>query len=81
METTPKRGRQRADVPPTLIEPGTLYTLSEFLKASGLGKTTIRRARERGVELKKIPLGRRKFVRGEDGIAFIEAASLAYEAA
>jgi hypothetical protein len=54
------------------IQPDTLYSLPEFRRASGLGDTTLRLARRRGDELPTIRVGRRKYVRGLDGIEFIE---------
>lgn len=49
-----------------------LYTLPAFLDAAGIGRSTITRARTMGIELVKLRCGRRCYIRGADGIAFIE---------
>jgi len=56
------------------IIPGGIYTLGAFQRATGIGDS-IRRlaARNYGIELKLMRIGRRKFVRGEDGLAFLES--------
>lgn len=57
------------------ISPADLYPLRSFLETAGIGRSTLRRARERGVELTMLRVGRCKYVRGADGIAFLEAAA------
>ncbi|TWT29168.1 hypothetical protein KOR34_53070 [Posidoniimonas corsicana] len=67
-----KTQRRAKPQPAGVIEPATLYTLPEFKRAAGLGDTSIRNARLAGVVLKTLCVGRRKYVRGSDGIAYIE---------
>jgi hypothetical protein len=57
---------------PTFIAPERLYTLRGFREASGFSQTRMREARLRGIELPTLSVGRRKFVRGTEAIAFIE---------
>ncbi len=57
---------------PSFLAPERLYTLSGFQVAAGVSATRIREARRLGVELPTIVVGKRKFVRGRDGIFFIE---------
>lgn len=54
------------------ILPGALYPLTAFCSASGISSTRIRAARRGGLDLPVRQVGRRKFVRGSDGIKFIE---------
>lgn len=56
---------------PSHIAPDYLYTLKGFQAVSGISPTRIREARRRGVEVNWINVGRRKFLRGVDAIAFI----------
>jgi hypothetical protein len=62
---------------PTFIDPHRLYAIRSFWSASGISPTRIRVAKRRGIELKTVDVGKRKFVRGADGIAFIEALAAA----
>lgn len=55
----------------SFIDPARLYTLNGFKEAAGIDSTRIWRAKQAGVTLPTINVGRRKFVRGEDGIAYI----------
>lgn len=57
----------------TEIAPERLYPLAGFERVSGIGRTKRREASLAGVRLRTIAVGRRKFVRGADAIAFIEA--------
>lgn len=57
------------------INPAEMYSLPGFYLASGLGRRSIRKAEQRGVELKTLRVGRRKYVRGSDAIRFIEEAA------
>jgi hypothetical protein len=57
---------------PTFIAPERLYTLRGFHEASGISQTRVREAWLRGVELPMLTVGKRKFVRGYDAIAYIE---------
>jgi hypothetical protein len=57
---------------PTFIAPERLYTLRGFQEASGISQTRMREARRRDIELPTLSVGKRKFVRGTDAIAFIE---------
>lgn len=54
------------------IHPESLYPYGAFIRCSGLSKTRIREARLQGLELVTVDAGRRKFVRGADGILFIQ---------
>jgi hypothetical protein len=57
---------------PSFIDPTRLYSLRQFVADSGISLTRIRRASREGIELPKVRVGKRVFVRGDDGIAFIE---------
>lgn len=57
---------------PSFIAPERLYTLRGFYEASGISQTRVREARLRGIELPMLSVGKRKFVRGYDAIAYIE---------
>jgi hypothetical protein len=57
---------------PTYIAPERLYTLRGFREASGISPTRMRDARLRGIEVPMLTVGKRKFVRGHDAIAYIE---------
>lgn len=54
------------------IDPTRLYSLRGFQIDGGISATRIREARLQGVDLPTLSVGRRKFVRGADGITFIE---------
>ncbi len=68
MLPTPKR-------PPSFIDPTRLYALEGFKRDSGINGTRMREARLQGIELETLEVGRRKFVRGSAGIAYIERLS------
>jgi hypothetical protein len=55
------------------ICPERLYPLRAFQEASGIGSTRMREGRLAGIHLETIAVGRRKFVQGETGIAYIKA--------
>ena len=57
---------------PTAIDPAKLYSLRQFICDSGISYTRIRTAARRGSPLTTLKTGNRVFVRGRDGIAFIE---------
>ncbi len=57
---------------PSFIDPERVYALREFISASGISYTAIRNAKRRGIELSTLKVGKRVFVRGRDGIHFIE---------
>ncbi len=57
---------------PSFIAPERLYTLRGFYEASGISQTRVREARLRGITLSMLSVGKRKFVRGYDAIAYIE---------
>jgi hypothetical protein len=57
---------------PSFIDPGRMYSLRKFVADSGISLTRIRQAAQVGIELPKVRVGKRVFVRGRDGIAFIE---------
>lgn len=54
------------------IAPERLYSLRGFQQASGVTATRIHHAKRAGIDLPTLAVGRRKFVRGSDGIEFIE---------
>lgn len=58
---------------PSYIDSARLYSLRGFVAASGVSETRIREARRMGIVLPRIECGRRHFIRGADGIGFIEA--------
>jgi hypothetical protein len=57
---------------PSFIDPRRLYSLRKFVADSGISLTRIRRASHDGIDLRKVRVGKRVFVRGCDGIEFIE---------
>lgn len=57
---------------PTYIAPERLYSIRGFQEASGVSATRMREARHKGVDIKSITVGRRKFVRGADAIDYVE---------
>jgi len=57
---------------PSYLAPERLYSLKGFMAASGINATRICKARRVGVELPCVQVGKRKFVRGADAIAYIE---------
>src|SRR5689334_23059542 len=63
---TTTESRQRA---PGVIEPGSLYTLSEFSARTGLGEWALRQARRKG--LRMVRVGSAKFILGADFVAYI----------
>lgn len=58
--------------PPSFIDPERLYSLRGFQEASGISATRMREARLSGIYLPTISVGRRQFVRGSEGIPYIE---------
>ena len=54
------------------IAPERLYSLRGFYVESGISETRRREAARQGVELPTLEVGKRKYVRGWEGIAFIE---------
>jgi len=54
------------------IHPGSLYPYAAFIRCSGITKSRIREARLQGVDIPTIEVGRRLFIRGSDGIAYIQ---------
>jgi hypothetical protein len=66
------RQRRSAAGRPSYIAPERLYTLQGFKDASGISGTRIREARLKGVEPLYLEVGRRKFIRGQDAIEYIE---------
>ena len=57
---------------PSFIDPTRLYSLRKFVIDSGISLTRIRQAKHQGIELLKVHAGKRVFVRGIDGVRFIE---------
>lgn len=64
MATATKRPRE--------IAPERLYPLRAFQEAAGIAPTRMREARLQGLHLPTLNVGKRKFVRGVDGIDYIE---------
>ena len=58
---------------PAGLRPGFLYTLRGFKDASGIGHSLIRRARNAGIALPTLTVGRRKFIEGKDAIQFLKS--------
>ncbi|HEX5471879.1 MAG TPA: hypothetical protein VFW73_08330 [Lacipirellulaceae bacterium] len=57
---------------PSYLAPERLYSLRGFQAAAGVSATRMRYARASGIALPTIDVGRRKFIRGADAIAYIE---------
>ena len=57
---------------PSYLAPERLYSLKGFQAAAGVSSTRMREARKAGVTLPTLEVGRRKFVRGSDAIAYLE---------
>lgn len=55
------------------ILPDAVYPLDAYHRDSGITRQRKRDAEKQGVKLKVMQVGRRKFVLGRDGIAFIQA--------
>ena len=53
------------------LVPGGLYRLDAFYARMGIGESKRISAKRAGVELRTIGSGKRRYVRGEDGIEFI----------
>lgn len=67
-----KRTTSAAAANTSHVDPTCLYTYSGFIRCSGVSKSRIQDARRRGIELATLSVGKRLYVRGADGIAFIE---------
>jgi hypothetical protein len=63
---------------PTFIDPERLYSLRGFVESSGVSLTRIREASRSMIELRVLRAGKRVFVRGCDGIEFIERLAAAH---
>jgi hypothetical protein len=57
---------------PSFIAPERLYAIKGFQAAGGVSSTRMREARKLGIVLPTLEVGRRKFVRGTDAIAYLE---------
>ncbi len=57
---------------PTFIAPERLYSIRGFQAAAGVSSTRMREGRAAGIVLPTLEVGRRKFVRGVDAIAYLE---------
>jgi hypothetical protein len=57
---------------PSFICPSRLYSRRGTILESGLSATRIREARQQGIEIPWLIVGKRKYVRGSDLIAYIE---------
>jgi hypothetical protein len=60
---------------PSFIAPERLYSLKGFQAAAGVSATRMREGRHAGITLPTLEVGRRKFVRGADAIAYLEKLS------
>lgn len=54
------------------LSPEHLYPYDTWIRRSGIAKSRIREARQNGVSLPTLKVGKRLYVRGSDGIEFIE---------
>ena len=54
------------------IAPGNFYPIRAFQEAAAISTTRMGEARKRGVELKTISIGNRKYCRGVDAIQYLE---------
>ena len=54
------------------VMPQGYYTLRSFYARTGVSDTRRREAARKGIELKTLNIGKRRMVRGTDGIAFLE---------
>ena len=63
---------------PSFIDSSRLYSLSRFIRDSGISYTRIQNAAREGIELPMVACGKRKFVRGVDGIDFMERLAAHY---
>lgn len=59
----------------TFLAPERLYSLRGFQECSGISMTRMREARHQGVDLPKVKVGRRVFIKGVDAIEYIERLS------
>jgi hypothetical protein len=57
---------------PSYLAPEYLYSLRGFQTAGGVSSTRMREARKAGIDLPTIAVGKRKYIRGRDAIAYIE---------
>jgi hypothetical protein len=57
---------------PSFIAPERLYSIKGFQSAAGVSCTRMREARQAGIVLPALEVGRRKFVRGSDAIWYLE---------
>lgn len=57
---------------PGVIHPDSLYSRRAFITTTGLSETRLREAKKRGIQPRKIWVGKRNWIRGRDAIAFIE---------
>ena len=61
--------------PATYIAPERLYSLAGFQQAAGIASTRMREARLQGITPLTLKVGKRIFIRGVDGIDYIERLS------
>ncbi len=57
---------------PTFLDPTRLYSLQGFIADAGISSNRIHHARKAGIELPMLAVGRRKYIRGADAIAYVE---------
>jgi hypothetical protein len=62
------------------VQADMLYGLEEFYRVAGIGRTTVRRAAELGIELPTHEVGRRVYVDGAEGILYLKAVAAAQAA-
>jgi hypothetical protein len=58
---------------PSFVDPHRLYSHRGMIAASGLSQTRLREASRRGINCRRLWVGKRAFYRGADVISFIEA--------
>ncbi len=56
----------------SFLAPERLYSLRGFQEAAGISMTRMREGRQVGVDLPRMKVGRRVFIKGADAIAYLE---------
>ncbi|WP_425398549.1 hypothetical protein [Aeoliella sp.] len=72
--------RRKATTNGPAVDPSLLYGIEEFLRAAGIGRTTVARAATLGVELPTHDVGRRVYVDGAEGIQYLKDVAAAQAA-
>lgn len=58
--------------PRSHVDPDCIYTLEGFRRVTGLAQTRMREARLQGLDIPRLTVGKRVFIRGRDAIEYIE---------